>query len=161
MTTRTLFDLDAPAELQLAGGQKDRPAHECGRPVTRQRVGRRMRWICPHHGECCDDEIQKPKTTRRTAAQRRDEALGLVAERSGDFQTDALSAIRGLPADEYSGESIRVLLEAQGIKPAHHNAWGSVIMQATKAGVLKGTGKYVSMQTERSHARKTQVYRKD
>ena len=100
-------------------------------------------------------------TARRyAAADARDAALQVCAERNGDFMHDGLESIRTLPSDEYTGEQIRILLTAQGIEPKHHNGWGSLVMSAVKAKYLKPTGRYVAMQTDRSHARKTQIYQR-
>jgi hypothetical protein len=42
--------------------------------------------------------------------------------------------------------------------PEHHNSWGSLILHAKFRKVLIPTGTYRHMKTEKSHARKTEVY---
>lgn len=91
------------------------------------------------------------------AHQARDEALERV--RRQDFMRAALEVVQGLPAGiKVTGEEVRKFCEEGGVHPHHHNAWGALMMQAVKRGLLKNTERYVAMQVASSHARKTPVY---
>lgn len=108
------------------------------------------------------DFMPTDKATRHgTEGERlRDQALLAVAEKSGVFMDEALAFLSRLNTGAYTGEDIRKQIEAAGIHPHHHNAWGAVIATAVRSHLLYPTGKYVSMKDPRSHARKTQVYAK-
>ncbi len=88
----------------------------------------------------------------------RDEALEQVAENSGHFMRDAYLAILRLPSGRYTGEDVRLNLEAKDIIPHHHNAWGALCAKCVKDGILRPTGSYTAMKTRKSHARRTPVY---
>jgi truncated hemoglobin YjbI len=88
----------------------------------------------------------------------RDAALQQVAGNAGDFLAQALAAVAELRG-EYTGEGIRFALEARGLIPHHHNAWGALVMAAVRDGLLIPTDKYVPMTARGSHARRTRVYR--
>lgn len=87
----------------------------------------------------------------------RDEALERVGYHAGKFMAFGIVMIRGL-SGEVTGEDIRIRLTAAGIKPHHHNAWGSLINEAIKLGILQPTGEYRHMRVKSSHARRTPVY---
>lgn len=90
----------------------------------------------------------------------RDEALNRVALHAGsEFMKAGLFAISNIKGEDVTGEAVRVILIGQGIKPHHPNAWGSLVRQAIKLGLLIETGLYTKMTDVRSHARKTQIYR--
>ena len=96
-----------------------------------------------------------------SAAGLRDQALQQVAQRSGRWWQDAIRAVQALPAGfEGTGEDIRLELERQGLRPHHHNAWGSMVRRCMQLGLLKKTGKRRAMKTPKSHARPTDVYRR-
>lgn len=91
----------------------------------------------------------------------RDEGMQRVADNGPDFMATGMQAIASLPGGfEYTGEKIREHLLAKKIEPHHHNAWGALICSAVRRGLLEETGRYVPMTARRSHARKTQVYKK-
>lgn len=90
----------------------------------------------------------------------RDEALDRVALHAGsEFMKAGLFAIANIRNEDVTGEAIRVILVGKGIKPHHPNAWGILVRQAVKLGLLIETGLYTKMTDVRSHARKTQIYR--
>lgn len=92
------------------------------------------------------------------AKQARDAGLAQVSR--GPFLAAAITAIGKLPSNLLvTGEDIRVRLIQAGIVPHHHNAWGAVVKRAVEHGYLVPTGQYRHMRTERSHARKTPLYR--
>ena len=66
-----------------------------------------------------------------------------------------------MPDSHVTGEDVRLACEAAGIRPHHHNAWGGLVREAIKQGLLVATGTYRSMKAKGSHARKTQVYRRN
>ena len=92
------------------------------------------------------------------AQQAQREALEQVAKNSGNFMTWAYMAVQRLPVGLWTGEEVRLALEAGDIRPHHHNAWGALISKCVKDGLLKPTGRYLPMRTKKSHARKTPEY---
>lgn len=88
----------------------------------------------------------------------RDQALKRVGLNSGDFMLTALTALQELHGKSMTGEQIRVELESRGVVPHHHNAWGALVRQALKTGLLHPTGNWVKMSTAKSHARRTPEY---
>jgi len=97
-----------------------------------------------------------------TAEDRRDKALAQVEDNAGPTWTElAHEEVRKLdPRRCWTGEQIRLHIEDICGKPHHHNAWGAIISSAVKADVLQATGEWRKMQTPKSHARKTPVYRR-
>lgn len=94
------------------------------------------------------------------AAGARDAALAQVSHNAGTFTDAALTALRQFPQGyEGTGEQIRLLIERRGIRPHHPNAWGAVINTAVRRGLLTDTGRMERMNTLKSHARKTSVYK--
>lgn len=90
----------------------------------------------------------------------RDLALKKVADNSDDWMGKALSAMRFLSVRrEWTGEDIRLTVEAVVGRPHHHNAWGALINQAVRTGLIVRTGKHAPMRELKSHARQTPVYR--
>jgi hypothetical protein len=96
------------------------------------------------------------------AKEARDIALAQVARRAGPWRDRALAAIVALPSGtEGTAENIRLRLLRGGLElPHHHNAWGEVIKTAISRHYLVPTGKRAHMQTRKSHARITPVYRR-
>jgi hypothetical protein len=91
----------------------------------------------------------------------RDAALERVRNNAGSWTAQAMHGIRQHvpPGWTGSGEAIRLLLFKGGLpRPHHHNAWGAVIRLAVAKRLLRPTGQYTHMLTEKSHARKTPVY---
>lgn len=90
----------------------------------------------------------------------RDENLDRVLANAGMWSKLALDAIARLPeGSQASGEDIRLWLTPIIGPPHHHNAWGALIMVAVKHKLLRDIGS-THMRTERSHARKTTLYRR-
>lgn len=95
------------------------------------------------------------------SAKARDLSLAQVSENAGeDFMVNAFVATLDLPDGEYTGEDIRFAITKTGVVPHHPNAWGAVIMNLVRHGILKDTGKYTKMRSRISHARRTPVYLK-
>lgn len=92
------------------------------------------------------------------AREARDEALALVAGNSDGFISAGLELISRLPRGDATGEDIRFALEAKGLIPHHHNAWGALTLAAVKRGLLRRTDRFVNMRGPKSHARMTRVY---
>ena len=61
--------------------------------------------------------------------------------------------------ETFTGETIRQMLAPTVGHPKSPNAWGSLIMHAVRKKLIEPTGDYVKMRMERSHARRTPVYR--
>jgi hypothetical protein len=89
----------------------------------------------------------------------RDEGISRVLSHNETWAERARSAINTLRNWEGTGEDLRLAVVAVAGKPKHHNAWGGVVMGAVKQGILTPTGEYRPMVTDKSHARKTPVYR--
>jgi hypothetical protein len=93
----------------------------------------------------------------------RDAALARVSANAGnDWMAAAFACLLRLERDlDHTGESIRTQLMAMGCPPPHHhNAWGALIRCGITRGVLVDTGRYSQMESRRSHARRTPVYRR-
>lgn len=86
----------------------------------------------------------------------RDDAMERVLKPT--FTSKAIPFIANLAKGEYTGEDIRILLSKQGIVPHHYNAWGALIMQAIRLGLLTSTGKTTPMRIKTSHAHRTPIY---
>lgn len=92
------------------------------------------------------------------AREARDAAMDRVQGNAGqDWNAAALSSI-GSVSGLVTGEDIRLHVEAIIGAPHHHNAWGAVIRQAIKGGIISRTNMYRQMKTKKSHARITPVY---
>lgn len=102
-----------------------------------------------------------PKRNLRAAKAARDEALTRVSKNSGTWFKDAVAAVGELRGyGEISGEDIRFMLTERGLpEPHHRNVWGSVIRVALKRGFLIPLDRRKPMSGDKSHARKTDVYR--
>lgn len=86
--------------------------------------------------------------------------LQRVLENAGhQWQVLARLVVRTMANQEVTGEDIRLRCLSLDIEPHHHNAWGAFISMLVTEGRLIPTGRYVAMKSERSNARKTQVYR--
>ena len=100
-----------------------------------------------------------PEIKEGEAEAAKETALARVASSNAVWFSAALKAIPHYPKDEATGEEIRLFVQSRVGRPAHHNATGALIRSAKARGLLAETGRYSSMKTTRSHARKTPVYR--
>ena len=94
------------------------------------------------------------------AVRARDAALDRVKEKAGRWFARAMMVVQDLPQDEYIGEDIRGIVHNKIGEPHHHNAYGSLIMNAVREGLLVRTKKEGRMKDKRSHARATPTYRR-
>lgn len=95
------------------------------------------------------------------AREARDRALAQVKANAGPWFGLALAAVEALPSDWVGmGEDLRLVIIAKLGKPHSVKVWGSLVREAIKHGWLVKTGVRAAMQTERSHARMTDVYRR-
>lgn len=90
----------------------------------------------------------------------RDAGTASVSANASAFMNKALGEIAALPSGEYRGESIRAHCLCRGIEPHHPNAWGALMLAASRRGLLKPTGRYVAAASKKSHASVQQVYEK-
>lgn len=91
----------------------------------------------------------------------RDEAIGRVSSNAGDWLPAAVRAIASLPSGtEGIGEDFRKIVARAIGDPHHHNAWGAVIKRVVALGILRPTGGYRAMKSEKSNARRSPIYRK-
>ncbi len=104
--------------------------------------------------------FEKPIVDLKRSMQERDAAIEDVSEHSGNFMHEGIVAIAGLEPAEYSGEDIRLILTNKGIVPHHNNAWGALILAATRKGLLEHTGRLKKSRIVTSHAKKSFIYYK-
>ena len=91
----------------------------------------------------------------------RDEALGRVAANSGPWRGRALAVIGALPQGwRGTGENLRLLILRSIGPPHHHNVFGELVKEAITRRWLKPTGEMRHMESDKSHARRTPVYRR-
>ena len=107
-------------------------------------------------------DMQQQLFPGMSAKELRDEAIARVANNAGhSWHTQAMNVFHTLPASsEFTGEELRLECEKNDVHPHHHNAWGAYIMHLKRNGLIASTGKYRNMQTAKSHARRTEIYRK-
>lgn len=93
----------------------------------------------------------------------RDEGISLVRKHNPNFMLDCLDELRNFKhardGADFIGEEFRHYCISRGHVPKHHNAWGSLMMNAVRLKLIEGTGEYEKMQDKTSHARKSQRYR--
>ena len=91
----------------------------------------------------------------------RDEGIARIAGNNGVWIDGAIAAFKRLDMQgEVTGEQVRVELTKVGVtEPKHHNAWGALIRSLALLGHLIETGRHVKAQREKSHARRTVVWR--
>lgn len=90
----------------------------------------------------------------------RDIALDQVKENNQEWFGLALMTLTMMHLQgEVTGEDIRNHLTQLVGRPKSANAWGSLIMRAIRQKIIEPTGHYVAMKDEKSHARKTALYR--
>jgi hypothetical protein len=91
----------------------------------------------------------------------RDRAISTVGAHAGpEFMEQAKAVIQQrLSGTECLAEEFRRVCEDAGIKPNHHNAWGSLTNQLVKAGILIDTGRLGKSTSLRSHARRQPIWR--
>lgn len=90
----------------------------------------------------------------------RDAGCQAVLEHAGDWKDEARKVFLAMGQQELTGEDIRRECEARGVRPHHANAWGAFVLGLVREGYLESTGRIVPMRDPRSHARKTQLYRR-
>lgn len=92
-----------------------------------------------------------------TAVAARDEAVTRVAANSKGFHPTALAIVSGMGAWTGTGEDLRKIVSLQ-VEPHHHNAWGALILDAARKGLISRTGERRRMGERSSHARETDVW---
>jgi hypothetical protein len=106
---------------------------------------------------------RKAPKPAQTSAQARDEAIERVSINNQEWLFIAVLTLPAMRADhpgEFTGEDVRLWLRGRGVpEPAHHNAYGAMIMSAVRAGVIERTGAIRKAQIRTSHARNLLVYR--
>lgn len=100
-------------------------------------------------------------STTTPAAQARDAALSAVLDASQSWRSAAQAGIVEAELPEtFTGEDIRRELGPRIGQPNNPNAWGGLVMGFVRAGLIEPTGEWRPMREAKSHARKTQVYRR-
>lgn len=91
----------------------------------------------------------------------RDAGIARAAANAGEFMSLGLTLIAAMPPGEYQGEDIRRFLNARGVFPHKHNAYGALIRDALRRGLIAATGRFEATKSLKTHAHKTQVYTKE
>jgi len=98
-------------------------------------------------------------------AQDRDAGVELVAFNNIQWMQAAVAGLRALRGEvwmgiAFTGEDIRAVLTERGLPPPlHSNAWGALILDAIRTGVIERTGEIRQARLRSSHARNMIVYR--
>jgi hypothetical protein len=96
--------------------------------------------------------------TRNKTMKRRDKALNRVTRHT--WQPEALRRLQNLCKGELLAEEIRMKLLSSGLPQPHHaNAWGALIMAASKGKLITKTGEYKASSSARSHGRHQPIWR--
>ena len=96
-----------------------------------------------------------------TAAELRDRGIEKVTLNHLSWSEQALAAIPRIARQigSFTGEQMRIELEACLGPIPNPNLMGSVILNALRRKLIAPTGRRVKMETAKSHARKTDEYR--
>lgn len=107
------------------------------------------------------DAIELPLFDAAKARKRRDEGIAKVTDHNQPWAMRALDLIAIIRHEfsDFTGEQLRVHVQAVIGAPDHPNAWGAICVAAIRHGLIVATGEYRQMNTPGSHARKTPVYR--
>lgn len=95
----------------------------------------------------------------------RDEGIRRSRKKNSVWLAKALSLLPAMKAAGYSdvtGEEMRIFLRSHACdleEPSSPHAWGMLIRTAMKRGLITDTGRQKQMWTEKSHARRTPVWR--
>jgi hypothetical protein len=106
------------------------------------------------------EEPMGEQLTLDEALEGRDAVLAAVAENNSGWIAAAMETMARVPdGTRDTGEGFRRRLLEKGLRPpAHHNAWGSLMMNLTKRKVLVPTGEYRAMLSPQAHGRRTPCY---
>lgn len=97
-----------------------------------------------------------------SARQARDEGIARTSSKNSAWIVKAMHLLTKMKPEhpEATGEEMRVWLLSNGLwNPTSVHAWGALTRQALRGGVIEDTGKVKQMWTERSHARRTPIWR--
>lgn len=92
----------------------------------------------------------------------RDAGIAKVMSVNLTWSDRAMELLRVMREDhrEVTGEIVRLWLRNAGLEePSAPHAWGGLIRGAVKRGLLMDTGRQTQMTAERSHARRTPIWR--
>mgnify|MGYP001580413892 CR=1 FL=1 len=92
----------------------------------------------------------------------RDAAIAIVILNNSSWVERALAAMPFMRHEfpETSGEGLRIWLLSNGLEePLSPHAWGALTRTAMKRGILVDTGRMTQMNTKKSHARRTPLWR--
>ena len=101
--------------------------------------------------------------------QRRDEGMALASGKADrvepGWNEKALEYMKlflgSWPLDEFTGEEAQMWMLNHGLtRPASNNAWGMVLRNAAKRGLIAKTEKATQSQKPEAHARLIPVWRK-
>ncbi len=95
---------------------------------------------------------------KTTGKKLRDEKLAQVTHYN--WQREALRALKKTCRGEMLAEDMRAQLILSGLPHPHHpNAWGALIMAASKGKLITKTGEYKASSSARSHGRHQPIWR--
>jgi len=92
----------------------------------------------------------------------RDDGVAKTSAKNSEWMERALDLVTSMKGslEEFTGEMLRMKLRAAGLSdPSKPHAWGALTITLVKKGVIVDTGKVSQMFTEKSHARRTPVWR--
>ena len=106
------------------------------------------------------DELPLFAYANDSATALRDAALERVGEHNAGWLADAIALVPsvGRAIQPFTGEELRLALEAKLGLPNHRNVMGLVIRNCLRLQMIYPTGRYRHMRTSLSHARKTPEY---
>jgi hypothetical protein len=92
----------------------------------------------------------------------RDEGIGRVARNNEEFARAFWDYVLRLPRGKngWVGTCEDIRRDWKGVRPRHHNAWGACWNTCKRKGLLAELPDQVQMQSVKSHARKTHLYRR-
>lgn len=94
------------------------------------------------------------------ARNRRDIGIAAVVEHNTSFcDLGEFYVRKHLAGQEVTGDEIHSWLEAIGVQPDHHNAWGGFVSGLVRRGVLEDTGRSRHASRVSRHAGRLPVWR--
>lgn len=91
----------------------------------------------------------------------RDVGTKKVLSNNKEWVAKGLVAFKALPSGWVgTGETVRFVLRPVIGSPTNQNAWGALILNIVRKGLVEPTGNLVHLKSTKSHARLTREYRK-
>lgn len=97
-----------------------------------------------------------------SAVKARDDGIARTSSKNSAWLVSALEMLPQMKSamHEATGEEMRIWLRANGLpEPTSPHAWGAMTRTAYTRGIIEDTGRVKHMWTEKSHARRTPIWR--